>query len=1135
MSHLRAAPILQHLHRLTAGLEDTRADVELLQRYLDDCDEAAFTGLVQRHGPMVLGVCRSVLRQHADAEDAFQATFLVLATRAGRIRRQEELASWLHGVALRVALQARTKRWRRQKHEKKVLPAPTSSPAVDWTWNEVREVLHAELAALPERLRAPLVLCYLEGLTQEEAAGRLGCSPTTVKGRIQRGRDRLRVRLQRRGLALAAALTAALTEQTLAAPVPAALRAATIHAATQVSIHAAPGSAVAVLTRIVLRQMALPKLRFITVLLLVTGAAVGGIALWPQAANPVLSTPNPDLLSPEPRRDAVGDALPEGAIARLGTLRWNHGDGLSNLCFAPDGKTLYSSGGGYLRQWDAATGKELGAFPRAIPIWDEELAFSAKSNVLISLGQETHDTFRFWDLAHHKELRQVELPTRRTLWSSSIRNALSPDGQLALINSSGQVCLCQIDPLKQLWQITRPKSDKQAVAFAGKDHVVTVDQKHVLEIREARTGKTVRTFRQEAPVEYLVASPDGRWVGTLEHAEHGEAKFLGKDVIHCWDIQSGKETHQLRARANRWFMNLLIAPDSKRLLSWSSGPDGFELTVWDAQSGVRLHEFRDVAGQYLAVSPDSTRLAAGGGWGNIALFDLHTGRRLSPEEADSPGAAAVSLSAHGERVLATGYRFITVWDVRTGKRLQLLPLPGDWSMDPYRVHSPDLRYSITITREPERAQTVATIWDLTTGKPLYTIPFPGSGVQLASAFAPDSSLLALRQPGEKPRIRFWDVRTGKELHSFAEPKADWPGHLYFTPDGKTLVVAGRRTVGYDMATGKELFSWRMEPLPDHSGMRVGVVGGGVSEPQERLAWRRLVFSSELTVAACVLDGGLDRRPVPDRLALCDARTGRMLRRWSDSGKPSNGWEELAFSPDGRLLASSDGRNIHLWEVATGKELHHFQGHRGEIRSLAFSANGRCLASASNDGTVLVWNVVAQAKGQGANAEVIAGWWADLAGDDAWRADVAFWHLTETPTATAALLRRHLRPTLEPDDKRIQQYLSDLDGPNFRRREAANRALQLLGDAAVPALREALANRPSLELRRRLERLLDRPPNVPLLPEELQRVRALYLLEQIGSVDARRLLEELAAGAAYATQTQEARAALRRLSSSHASR
>jgi RNA polymerase sigma factor (sigma-70 family) len=205
------------------------ADAELLRRFADEHDETAFTLLVRRHGPMVLDVCRVVLGNHADAEDALQATFLVLARKAPSVRQPDSLAAWLHAVAYRVARKALAQACRRRAHEARA--ADRESVVCDEpTWSEVRETVHAALAALGERYRAPLVLCYLRGLTQDQAADVLGLSPAALKKRLERGRQQLRVALGRRGLGPTALL--AVTALPAAPPLPPALAANTARAAS---------------------------------------------------------------------------------------------------------------------------------------------------------------------------------------------------------------------------------------------------------------------------------------------------------------------------------------------------------------------------------------------------------------------------------------------------------------------------------------------------------------------------------------------------------------------------------------------------------------------------------------------------------------------------------------------------------------------------------------------------------------------------------------------------------------------------------------------------------------------------------------------------------------------------------------
>jgi len=189
-----------------AGAE-TRTDHELLEQFLESNGtraEDAFATLMRRHGPMVLAVCRHVLRQHHDAEDAFQATFLVLARKASSIRARNVLARWLHEVAYRIALRARATAAQRQSYEKRgttrtldVTDDPTRAA------DDLRPVLHEEVRRLPEKYRTLVVLCYLEGKTNEEAARLLQWPIGTVKGRLYRARDLLRVRLRRRGIVFA--------------------------------------------------------------------------------------------------------------------------------------------------------------------------------------------------------------------------------------------------------------------------------------------------------------------------------------------------------------------------------------------------------------------------------------------------------------------------------------------------------------------------------------------------------------------------------------------------------------------------------------------------------------------------------------------------------------------------------------------------------------------------------------------------------------------------------------------------------------------------------------------------------------------------------------------------------------------
>jgi len=210
------------------------SDRQLLERFAATGEQGAFAALVDRHGSLVLGVCRRVLNNAEDAEDAFQATFLVLARKAESVGWQDSIGNWLYGVAYRVAMKTRSKCIRQRQRELEYQPERSegATPADQITWGELRCVLDDELQRLPAKYRAPLLLCYLEGKTRDEAAVQLGWSPGSVKGRLERGREMLRSRLEGRGLTVSAVLCASLLPQSADAAVPAALAANTLQTAT---------------------------------------------------------------------------------------------------------------------------------------------------------------------------------------------------------------------------------------------------------------------------------------------------------------------------------------------------------------------------------------------------------------------------------------------------------------------------------------------------------------------------------------------------------------------------------------------------------------------------------------------------------------------------------------------------------------------------------------------------------------------------------------------------------------------------------------------------------------------------------------------------------------------------------------
>jgi RNA polymerase sigma factor (sigma-70 family) len=269
---------------------DPTPDAELLARFVADRDADAFALLVRRHGPMVHGVCRRVLRNQADADDAFQATFLVLARRAGAVRPQGLLGNWLYGIAYRTALEARRAAAVRRARERRAAEMNTRTPATNAPDRDLREALDRELAALPDIYRAAIVLCDLEGLSRKDAADRLGWREGTLSGRLFRARALLAARLSRLGLVIPAAGLAGLTGvSTASAAVPAALAESTIRigvlvaAGEAMAVAAAP---VAALSEGVMKAILLSKLKGLATCVVI-GCAVLATATAGWRANAV--------------------------------------------------------------------------------------------------------------------------------------------------------------------------------------------------------------------------------------------------------------------------------------------------------------------------------------------------------------------------------------------------------------------------------------------------------------------------------------------------------------------------------------------------------------------------------------------------------------------------------------------------------------------------------------------------------------------------------------------------------------------------------------------------------------------------------------------------------------------------------
>lgn len=948
------------------------SDRELLERYTATGDQAAFATLVDRHGPMLLGVCRRLLTDAHLADDVVQATFLVLARKARSIRRRDSLAAWLYGVAQRLARQARLAEAARTRRERRAIDNGIRERGADSGWHELLHVLDDELERLPERLRSPLLLCYLEGRTQDEAATHLGWSLSTLRRRLEDGRALLRSRMVRRGATLGAGLFAGFLA-------PGVVRGALTHELKQSILtiaHAAskgtviPASIAALATGgtrvLTFTKLAMVSLVAVTLSGLLAGA-VRNAQPATEAGEPAVVTARAaraDEPQPQPARDRFNDPLPKGAVARLGTVNFRHGRVAwgESLNFTPDGKHLISAGGGWVRRWDLATGfaaVNLGdGWQNGSVGTDQATADGKIARVCVHeyVGPRGGVIWQCaeYDLENGNERRSYPIEFPSDGEGHAMPHFMSPDGQaLAELNDSGRITLWNAATGKVTHRL-QANEPFAALIFSGDGKLLfTGDEHHTIRVFEVATGKEQRSFGIERGnvVALMALSPDGKWLATAGGQKAGNPRVWPHDrFVRLWDVEKGTLAHTLEFQEESGARSLVFTPDSGMVLAGIKGGRRVAIAVvrsWETASGKPGRTWTDdpTLGVTLAVSPDGKTLATMNENGVIRLWDRESGQEKQPLAATPGAVEAVCFRPGGHKVLTVGADHqLREWDAATGH--PLAP-PGLRSTGFSPRFAADGKLVVSYLFRDDNS-TVVWAHDSATGKLLAECEGVGSLVSR------DGSRLAYRDRDN--HVRIVDVATGKLVHLIAPPEAEKaarrqaPVPVGFGADGQSLILLGGDALSvWDLRTGKQKSTWSLK------ANRILEKAG-----EEGNRWERIeamaVSPDGSKIAFSVL------KDVPDahgprswygQLKVMDTRTGKLL---CETDIHDEAFEQLAFSPDGRVLGCGGARTVRLFDVTTGKFESCFEGHRGRVKSLAFSADGSLLASASEDSTVLVWAV-----------------------------------------------------------------------------------------------------------------------------------------------------------------------------------
>jgi RNA polymerase sigma factor (sigma-70 family) len=650
-----ASPILQLIRRT---VEDVRVrelpDQDLVQRFHTQQDQAAFHAMLRRHGPMVLDVCRGVLGNEADAEDAFQATFLILARKAGSIRKTASVASWLHGVAYRIALKARGQSAARQKHEARV-PARQPSEPDDLSWPEVRQVLHEEVSRLSERFRAPLVLCYLEGATQEAAARQLNLAKSTLQERLERGRALLRTRLLRRGLGPAALLIAAAwpAANTFgSAPISlmvSTAKAVSLIAAGQVAAGTI-STKVAALTEEILKSMLLSKLKLASAVLLAATllGIAGGAALihCTQAAEPLAAKqgaskdPSEPEVSADPR-----NSPPAPTIV--------HGDGrVVSLALSPDGKTMATVTADL--EMVGVRWKYTGS---RLTLWDLP---TRKTKKVLS-ESEKEENFVFNEAAFS--------PDGKTL-------AVSADGiRNGALTVSGEMQLWDVET-GQLKRTLEGRFHTRSPCFSPDSKTLAGRSDDMLKLWDVESGEEKRSLQMPGTSVWQVTfSPDGKLVLAGSHAHQpGD-----KSKVMMWDVATGEIKLDLNCEgeAPEGYMSVTFAGNGA-LVAAAGGRPG-KVWLWEMRTGKLKHtlEGSDKGVLRVGSSPNGKTLAVVCADHTVKLWDLTTEKWCGTLQGHEAKIWSAAFSPDGRTLLSGSEdKTVRVWrlDQRPqGKRQEEQP------------------------------------------------------------------------------------------------------------------------------------------------------------------------------------------------------------------------------------------------------------------------------------------------------------------------------------------------------------------------------------------------------------------------------------------------------------------------------
>jgi WD40 repeat protein len=789
------------------------------------------------------------------------------------------------------------------------------------------------------------------------------------------------------------------------------------------------------------------------------------------------------------------------------------------VAWSPDGKWFAAVD--YFREvrlWESQTGK-LASIPVKPPQRGKVVRFSPDSKTLAVAGDDS--------VMRVVRLTDGEIVEKKFDGAQSAL-ALSRDGKWIAFSSRGSIGkVVSTETLEVKYDLKGPpRAGAGAMAFSPDGGFLVAAAANALAGNPDIRVWSMKTGKLEGELK-------GHTRGVGEVVFDPKRSILysagGDETIRVWDVA---KREQIRKIDSKHVGLLALSPDGKLLASARSWHP--IVCLWNAETGKLVKTLDDCGGglNTLAFSPNGKKLLTGSTYRALRVWDVETGKEVNPRQGHHDAVQSIAFSPDGKALASRGSdQTVRVWDVKTAKQVRVLstgktdqhnPLDYDAVCRPGSLaYSPDGKTLAAVggmVAPVGNPSTDVFLWDTTDFRERRLDQAPGR--LCAVAFSPDGKTLAAHLASGN--VRLWGVEKAQQIAFLQNPnpaRGSSFGSAAFPPDGRTLAVAMRtKVLLWDAPSGSAGFSFaqavRTSP-PDPGLHCVAFSPGGqllaVAE-DVRPDDKKTGYSDRVVRLYEPASGGLAASVTIDLFKV--------------SPKAINA---VAFSPNGRLLAVAASDGVSVWDVFTQKRLALFAGHDGQPLCVAFSPDGKTLASGGMDTTILLWDVsklrpAAPSPGKATVKELAD----EMAGKDVGKAYDAVWRLAGHGDKAVDHLKPTLRPVPKIDAAKVKRLVEQLEDDQQARRDEAVEELTQLGRIVEPALRRVLASKPPNQTRRLIAGILDKWGAPKAEQSDLVQTRSLLVLELVGSKAARAVLAALAAGEPDAALTRSAAAALARL-------